>query len=100
MIKSAGTVDYNKGEINLFSIMVTSTPNNSINDNTGIIEVQAAPESNDIIGLKDLYLDFSISDSSINMVKDVISSGEDISGTTFIRDYYTSSYSNGKLERG
>jgi hypothetical protein len=33
------------------------------------------------------------------MVKDVISSGEDISGVTFTRDYYTSSYFNGELER-
>jgi hypothetical protein len=33
------------------------------------------------------------------MVKDVISSGEDISGVAFSRDSYTSSYSNGKLTR-
>jgi len=98
IVKSAGTVDYNNGEINLFTIVITST-SNDLNSNTGIVEVQAIPESNDVIGLKDLYLDFSISDSTINMVKDVISSGEDISGTTFVRDYYTSSYSNGKLER-
>ena len=33
------------------------------------------------------------------MVRDVISSGDEISGTVFSRDYYTSSYSNGKLIR-
>ena len=94
VVKSAGTVDYVKGEVLLNTINITSTvkPNN-------IVEIQAFPESNDVIGLKDLYLNFSISESSINMVKDVIASGEDVSGIVFSRDYYTSSYSNGELER-
>ena len=64
-----------------------------------IIEIQAFPESNDILGLKDLYLNFSISSSSINMVKDVIASGDEISGVLFSKDYYTSSYLNGNLIR-
>jgi len=94
VLKSIGTVDYETGEIILNSINITSTvlPNN-------IIEIQAYPESNDIIGLKDLYISFDISKSKINMIRDVITSGEDISGVIFTRDYYTSSYSNGKLER-
>jgi len=33
------------------------------------------------------------------MVRDVIASGDEISGTVFSRDYYTSSYSNGNLTR-
>ena len=33
------------------------------------------------------------------MVRDVIASGDEISGVKFNRDYYTSSYSNGKLVR-
>ena len=92
--KEAGTVDYVKGEVLLNTLNITSTekPNN-------IIEIQAYPESNDVVGLKDLYLSFSVPNSSINMVKDVIASGEDISGVSFTRDYYTSSYSNGALER-
>jgi hypothetical protein len=92
--KEAGTVDYLKGEINLSTVNIVSTqrPND-------IIEVQAVPDSNDVVGLKDLYLSLSVSDSKINMVKDVIASGEDISGVTFTRDFYTSSYSNGDLER-
>jgi hypothetical protein len=92
--QSAGVVDYIKGEINIGTINITSTskPNN-------IIEIQAFPESNDVVGLTDLYLNFSISKSAINMVRDVISSGDEISGTVFSRDYYTSSYSNGKLIR-
>jgi len=94
VVQSAGVVDYIKGEINISTINIISTskPNN-------IIEIQAFPESNDVVGLADLYLNFSISKSTINMVRDVISSGDEISGTVFSRDYYTSSYSNGKLIR-
>ena len=92
--KEAGTVDYEKGEVvlNTVNIVGTEKPND-------IIEIQAFPESNDVIGLKDLYLSFDIPSSRINMVKDVIASGEDISGVSFTRDYYTSSYSNGALQR-
>ena len=72
----------------------TSTLNNS-----GVVEVQAIPESNDVVGLKELYLNFSLSKSTINMVRDVISSGDEITGTSFIKDFYTSSYLNGKLIR-
>ena len=64
-----------------------------------IIEVQAYPESNDVVGLKDLFVSFNTSNTTINMVKDVIASGEDVSGVVFTRDYFTSSYSNGVLER-
>ena len=94
IVKSVGTVDYHKGEILLNTINITST----VADNN-IIEIQAFPESNDVIGLKDLYITFDVSNSRINMVKDVIASGEDVSGVIFSRDYYTSSYSNGELER-
>ena len=92
--KSAGTVDYVKGEIKLGTINIISTSKE--ND---IIEIQAFPESNDVVGLRDLYLNFSIEKSTINMVRDVIASGDEISGTLFARDYYTSSYSNGNLIR-
>ncbi len=94
IVKSVGMVDYAKGEILLNTINITET--NADND---IIEIQAFPDSNDVIGLKDLYLSFDVSNTKINMVKDVIASGEDVSGVVFSRDYYTSSYSNGKLER-
>tara|TARA_B100001250_G_C19725058_1_gene755665 strand:+ start:1 stop:927 length:927 start_codon:yes stop_codon:yes gene_type:complete len=94
ILKSVGTVDYKKGEIILSTINFTSTV--AKND---LIEIQAFPDSNDVVGLKDLYLSFDASNSEINMIKDVIASGEDISGTVFTRDYYTSSYANGELER-
>ena len=89
--KSIGTVDYDKGEIivNTINIVSTDLPD-------GIIEMQVYPDSNDVIGLKDLYLIFDISKSTINMVKDTISSGEQISGVNYpVR----SSYSNGTLTR-
>ena len=94
VVKSAGTIDYIKGEINISTIKITSTERAN-----NIIEIQAFPESNDVVGLKDLYLNFNISASSINMVKDVIASGDEISGTVFTRDYFTSSYLNGNLIR-
>jgi len=90
-VKSAGTIDYTKGEILINTINITSTtaPNN-------IVEIQAYPQSNDVIGLKDLYLSFSVADSTINMVKDTITSGEQISGVGYKT---TSSYLNGELKR-
>ena len=94
IVKDAGVVDYMKGEVILNTINITSTVSQN-----NIIEVQAFPESNDVVGLKDLYLNFDVSKSTINTIKDVIASGEDVSGVVFTRDYYTSSYSNGDLER-
>jgi hypothetical protein len=97
VIQSAGSVDYTKGEIILGApeyVVITATDKP---DDT--IEVQAYPESNDVVGLKDLYIYFDVAKSSINMVKDVIASGDNISGVVFTKDYYTSSYSNGNLTR-
>ena len=90
-VKSAGTVDYIKGEIILNTLNITSTV-----EANNIIEIQAYPESNDVIGLKDLYLSFSVADSKINMIKDTITSGEQISGVGYKT---TSSYLNGELKR-
>ena len=91
---SAGSIDYEKGEINLSTINFLSTtkPNN-------IVEIEAFPRSNDVVGLKDLYVSLDISNSSINMVRDVISSGDEISGVQFTRDFYSSSYPNGRIIR-
>ena len=91
VVKSAGTVDYIHGEVNLTTINITETEKDN-----NIVEVQAFPESNDVIGLQDLYLDFNIPSSTINMVKDTITSGEQISGVGY---KVTSSYSNGELNR-
>jgi hypothetical protein len=90
-IKSAGTIDYETGELMLNPINISSTAKAN-----NVIEVQLYPESNDVIGLKDLYLSFSVGDSKINMVKDTITSGEKISGVGY---KVTSSYLNGELKR-
>ena len=94
VLSSAGSIDYIKGEVNISTINFESTvkPNN-------IVEIQAFPESNDVIGLKDLYVSLDISNSSINMVRDVISSGDEVSGVQFTRDFYSSSYPNGQIIR-
>jgi hypothetical protein len=92
VVSSAGVVDYIHGEVILNTINITSTEKSN-----NIIEIQAFPESNDILSLKDLYLTFAVGDSAINMVKDTITSGEQISGVGY---KVTSSYSNGTLIRG
>ena len=92
VVASAGIVDYIKGEVILSTVNITSTQRSN-----NIIEIQAFPESNDVIGLKDLYLSFAVGDSAINMVKDTITSGEQISGVGY---KVTSSYANGALVRG
>tara|TARA_B100002019_G_scaffold134028_1_gene115338 strand:- start:27166 stop:29073 length:1908 start_codon:yes stop_codon:yes gene_type:complete len=91
VVPAAGTIDYVKGEILINTINITSTVKAD-----GIIEIQAVPESNDVIGLKDLYLQLDISNSTINMARDTISSGEQISGVGFP---VASSYTNGQLSR-
>ena len=95
VVQDAGTVDYERGEVILNTIIITETelPRD-------VIEIQAFPESNDVVGLKDLYLTFSIDKSEINIVKDVIASGDDMSGVIFTSEnYYRSSYSNGEIKR-
>lgn len=76
--QNVGTVDYITGEINIDNIAVTSTylPNN-------IIEIEATPYSNDVIAKKSIYLKLDVGKSSISMVKDIISSGENASGSRF-----------------
>ena len=91
VLPSAGTVDYIKGEIIINTLNITSTTRGS-----GLIEIQAFPESNDIIGLNDLYLQLDMANTKINMVRDTISSGQQISGIGYRT---TSSYSNGTIIR-
>ena len=91
VLPSAGTVDYVKGEIIINTLNITSTTRGS-----GLIEIQAFPESNDVIGLKDLYLQLDMSNTKINMVRDTISSGQQISGIGYRTTYR---YSNGTIIR-
>jgi len=88
---NAGTIDYVRGEIILDVVNITST---TLNNN--IIEVEAVPESNDIIGLKDLYLQIDVGNSVVNTLEDIITSGENTAATLFVP---TSSYLNGQFTR-
>jgi hypothetical protein len=87
---NAGIVYYKKGEVLLDTVIITSSssPNG--------IEVQAIPESNDVIALKDIYLELSMDKLVVNMVEDKITSGENTSATEYI---VTSSYTNGEYTR-
>lgn len=91
---SVGTIDYEKGEILLNPINITST--SKLSDQQPLIEFGISPKSNDVVGLQDLYLILDINGSNISMISDDISSGSDISGSYFVS---TSSYSNGSPVR-
>ena len=91
---NVGTIDYQKGEIMLDAINVTGT-SKKVQD-VPIIEVSACPESNDVIGLQDLYLQLDSSNSTVDMVSDVISSGANTAGNLYTA---TSSYISGDIAR-
>jgi hypothetical protein len=92
--KNAGKIDYKRGEIRLYPVNINST--SKISFNQQIIQISMVPKSNDVIGLQDLYLQLDINNSVLNMLSDEISSGSDISGSTY---KFTSSYTNGDLVR-
>lgn len=75
---NVGTVNYTTGELLIDSLNITST---SLSN--GVIEVECLPQSYDIIGLRDLFLDISVERSTVTMIKDDISSGSDTSGVNF-----------------
>ena len=87
--KNAGTVDYMHGEILIDTVNITSTVIAN-----GVIEIQAIPHSNDIVGLRDLYVKFDMTNTTINMVQDLIASGENTSGSRFVHthSYYTPTF--------
>ena len=82
----AGTVDYIHGEINLDVVNITGSMLPS-----GLIQVEAIPDSNDVIALKDLYLQLDVTNSTVNALPDVVSSGENTSATSYVT---TSSYAS------
>ena len=91
---NVGTIDYERAEILLKPVNITGT-SKKIQD-VPIIEVSACPESNDVIGLQDLYLQLDVRNSSVDMVIDNITSGESSSGTMYTA---TSSYKGGDITR-
>ena len=92
--KSIGTIDYITGEIVTNPLKIISTE--KTDGGTPIIEISAIPESNDILGIQDLYLQIDINRLEVNTIPDNIESGSDTSGSNYIT---SSSYSNGNLVR-
>ena len=88
---NVGKVNYKKGEVILFPVVITDT---EYKTPFPMIKIQAIPMSNDIVGLQDLYLQLDVNSSTVNAIPDNILSGNDISGTNFES---TSSYSDQKL---
>ena len=86
-----GTVDYKKGEIIIDTVNITST---ALTNN--IIEVEATPDSNDVLARNELYLQFDVSKSNFYMRKDSIASGANTSGSRYNPQ---SSYQIGKRTR-
>ena len=91
--RNVGRIDYVKGIITLNPINITS---GKVKDGQTIIEISAVPQSNDVIGLQDLYLQLDIANSTFEMIRDEISSGLDPSASNYI---VSSSYNNGNLVR-
>jgi len=90
---NVGTIDYVNGIITINAINILAGMQK---DNQEIIEIQATPLSNDVVGLQDLYLQLDISNSTFEMVSDQIASGIDPSASTYI---VSSSYAEGNLVR-
>ena len=91
---NVGTIDYEKGELLLKPVNITGT-SKKIQD-IPIIEVSACPQSNDVIGLQDLYLQLDVGKSSVDMLVDTIESGDNTSGNLYTA---TSSYKSVNIAR-
>ena len=88
---NAGIVNYIQGEIKISMVYIISTEKSN-----NKIEIQAIPDSNDVIALRDLYLQIDITNTVVNTIEDTITSGENTSASSYVT---TSSYSNGKYTR-
>ena len=89
-----GIIDYKKGEIIIDAIRIVNT--SLLDATTPIIEIEVIPESNDVIGKQDLYLQLDISKSTVKAVPDTIASGSDLAGSDYS---VSSSFSNGSITR-
>ena len=91
--RNVGTINYVSGTVTLNPVNVLA---GKTKDGQPIIEIEATPTSNDVVGLQDLYLQLDISNSNFETVIDDIASGLDPSASSYI---VSSSYSNGNLVR-
>jgi hypothetical protein len=85
---NAGTVNYEKGEIILYPIVITST---SLENK---IEIEVIPDSNDILSRENIYIVLDNTDvSKLLLIKDTLSSGSNRSGLSYVPP---SSFTNNK----
>jgi hypothetical protein len=91
--RNVGRIDYKNGVITINPINVLS---GKIKDGQPIIEISVIPQSNDVVGKQDLYLQLDINSSIFEMVVDEIASGLDPAASKYI---VSSSYNNGNLVR-
>ena len=89
--RDVGKIDYKKGRMTLNPVHIVSGKNK---DNQQIMEISAVPNSNDVIGLQDLYL--QLDRSNVEMIIDEISSGLDPAGSNY---KVSSSYNTGSIVR-
>lgn len=87
-----GRIDYEKGEIILETVNITST---LVENN--IIEIEAVPLSNDVLARNEMYLSFDVAKSNVYMRVDSVATGNNSSGSRFLAQ---SSYSTDKNVRG
>ena len=90
---NVGIIDYVNGIITINAINIIAGMEK---DGQQIIEIQATPLSNDVVGLQDLYLQLDTSSSTFEMVSDEIASGLDPSASSYV---VSSSYAEGNLVR-
>ena len=77
-----GEVNYEEGEIVTTPIKIISTSKSD--GGSPIIQISASPESNDVFGVQDLYLQVDTSKLNITMISDNLQSGSDSSGSNEI----------------
>ena len=83
IVKNAiGTIDYVQGEIITTPLKIISTSKSD--GGSPIIQISASPESNDVFGVQDLYLQLDTSKLNITMIPDNLQSGSDSSGSNEI----------------
>jgi len=80
--RNVGRIDYVKGVITLNPINIQSTQ--KVIDGQSTIQIVVTPQSNDVIGLQDLYLQLDVNNSVFEMVNDSIASGLDPSASSYV----------------
>jgi len=73
--KNVGSVNYEKGEININAINI-----NSVVGDIGYIAVSVVPKSNDIMALRDLYLSIDPAGVNVSVILDALTSSSRTSG--------------------